>query len=68
MPVSAYLDGEYGFRELCMSMPSIVGRDGIKKVIEIKLDEKERSYLESSAKKLSSIIKELEEDGLLDKN
>ncbi len=68
MPVSTYLDGEYGFSELCLSMPSIVGKDGVKKVIEIKLDEKERNYLRASADKLSGIINELQGEGLLDKN
>ncbi len=65
MPVSTYLDGEYGVSDLCMSMPSIVGKDGIKKVIEIKLDEKEHDYLMESKEKLASIIKELEDEGLI---
>lgn len=65
MPVSTYLDGEYGISNLCMSMPSIVGKDGIKKVIEIKLSEKEHNYLMESKEKLSGIIKELEDEGLI---
>ena len=65
MPVSTYLDGEYGISNLCMSMPSIVGKDGIKKVIEIKLSEKERGYLMESKEKLASIIKELCDEGLI---
>lgn len=65
MPVSAYLDGEYGMSNICMSMPSIVGKEGISKVIEIKLDEKEQRYLEESRKKLAEIIAGLEEEGLV---
>ncbi len=67
MPVSAYLDGEYGFSELCMSMPCIVGKDGIKRVIEIELSESEEAYLKESADKLSGMIKMLENEGLLTK-
>ena len=65
MPVSTYLDGEYGVSDLCMSMPSIVGKDGVKKVIEIKLSESEHNYLMDSKIKLSSVIKELEDDNLI---
>ena len=65
MPVSTYLDGEYGVSNLCMSMPSIVGKDGIKKVIEIKLNESEHNYLMESKEKLTSIINELEDEGLI---
>ena len=65
MPVSVYLDGEYGLRNLCMSMPSIVGKDGVKKVIEIKLNESEHNYLMESHAKLEGIIKELEDEELI---
>lgn len=65
MPVSTYLDGEYGLRDICLSMPSIVGADGVKKVIEFKLNEDEHEKLMASSEKLSGIIAELETDGLI---
>ena len=65
MPVSTYLDGEYGLRDICLSMPSIVGADGVKKVIEFKLDDDEHKKLMASSEKLSGITAELEADGLI---
>lgn len=65
MPVSTYLDGEYALRDIYLSMPSIVGADGVKKVIEFKLDEDEDEKLTASCEKLSGIIAELEADGLI---
>lgn len=65
MPVSTYLDGEYGLSGLCLSVPSIVGRDGVKKVIEIKLDDAEQKNLTASSSKLLEIISSLDEENLL---
>lgn len=65
LPVSSYIDGEYGYSGLCMSLPGIVGSDGVKKVIEINLNERERAYLGESAHKLKGIIGELISEDLL---
>lgn len=65
MPVSTYLDGEYGLNNICLSVPSIVGRAGVEKVIEIALDESEHEKLINSAEKMSEITKELESEGLI---
>lgn len=65
MPVSTYLEGEYGLNDICLSVPSIVGDDGVKKVIEFELDASEHNYLMASEEKLSGIISELKRDGLL---
>jgi L-lactate dehydrogenase len=59
LPVSTYLDGEYGLHDICMSIPSIVGKDGVKHVLDIPLSEKENAYLMESATALRNVIESL---------
>ena len=59
LPVSTYLDGQYGLRDICMSIPAIVGAGGVKHVLDIPLDEAEHSALMASAKTLREVIDSL---------
>ncbi len=46
--VSAYLDGEYGVRDVFAEVPVVLGRNGIEKIIELKLnDEQRKKFLAS---------------------
>lgn len=56
LPVSVALDGEYGLRGLALSVPSVVGKSGVEKVLEIPLDEKEDGALHASAAQLRQVI------------
>lgn len=56
LTVSALMEGEYGLSGLYIGIPSIVGKEGIKKVIEVPLKEKEREDFISSANKMKEII------------
>ena len=49
MPCSALLSGEYGLDDICIGVPVILGRNGIEKIVELDLDEKERTHLAESA-------------------
>lgn len=60
LPVSVVLDGEYGLDGLCLSIPSIVGKDGVHKVLEIPLDEREQTALHASADRLREVIAHLD--------
>ena len=60
LPVSAVLDGQYGLTNLCLSIPSIVGQDGVETVLEIPLAPKEKAALLSSAAQLTEVIQHLE--------
>ena len=60
LPISVVLDGQYGLRELCMSIPTIVGQGGAETVLEIPLAPKEREALLASARQLTSVIRQLE--------
>ena len=49
IPCSALLDGEYGQKDLCIGVPCLLGKGGIKKVIELKLNDEEKALFEKSA-------------------
>ncbi|HXU75099.1 MAG TPA: lactate dehydrogenase, partial [Methylomirabilota bacterium] len=52
LPVSSLVQGAYGLRGVCLSIPSVVGRKGVEEHIEIKLWPKEQMGLQQSAKAL----------------
>ncbi len=60
LPVSALVDGHYGLDGVYMSLPCIVGKDGIKQVLEIPLNREEEEKLHAAAKTLKGAIAELE--------
>lgn len=43
-----YLDGEYGEKDVCAGVPAILGKGGIKKIVELKLNEKEQAMFDAS--------------------
>ncbi len=48
-PCAAYLDGEFGLKDLYVGVPVLLGKAGVKKIIEIDLDEQEKAMLHESA-------------------
>ncbi len=58
LPVSGLLCGEYGLKDLCISVPSIVGGRGLEQVLEIPLNEKEQAELERSARQIRQVLRE----------
>jgi L-lactate dehydrogenase len=54
LPVSTQLDGEYGIRGTCTSVPTLIGRRGVIKHMEIDLWPRELAALQSSAKQIDS--------------
>ncbi|GGG20838.1 malate dehydrogenase [Paenibacillus abyssi] len=57
IPVIALLQGEYGYDNLFMGVPVILGGDGIEKVFELELTEDEKAALEKSAQSVRNVIK-----------
>ena len=53
LPVSSLVQGAYGIRNVCLSVPSVVGRGGIERQVEIKLWPKELTGLQQSARALA---------------
>ncbi len=54
---SVLLNGEFGFKDIFLSVPIVLGRHGFTKVLEIELTAEERSALEASAKAVSEDLK-----------
>lgn len=59
IPVSAYVQGEYGISELCIGVPVVLGSQGIEKIIELDLDKSERSIFDLGVKSVKEAIKSL---------
>jgi len=47
--VSTYLNGEYGLSELSIGVPCVLGRNGVEKILELKLDANAKAEFEKSA-------------------
>ncbi|TCI28840.1 malate dehydrogenase [Exiguobacterium sp. SL-10] len=56
LPAIAYLDGEYGFHDLYLGVPTILGANGIERVLELELTEEEAAALERSADSVRSVL------------
>lgn len=56
LPSIAYLEGEYGFNELYLGVPTILGAGGIEKVIELDLTDPEKTALAKSAESVRNVI------------
>jgi len=56
LPVSAYVNGHYGVSDVYFGVPSIVGADGVEKVLDIPLDASEQQQLEHSVQTLKDVI------------
>lgn len=59
VPCAAYLDGEYGLKDIFFGAPVQLGRSGVEKVIEYKLDEADRTALQKSAAGVAENIAKL---------
>ena len=58
LPVSSMLHGEYGINDVVLSMPTIVGKNGIEKLVPIPLNEEEQCALKKLAETLDKIMQE----------
>lgn len=64
LPVCAYLDGEYGKKNIYLGVPAVLGRRGVEKIVELELTEDEKKALDKSADAVKSGIFSV--SGLLD--
>jgi malate dehydrogenase len=56
VPAAAYLDGEYGYKDLYIGVPVVIGAGGVEKVINIQLTTEEKAMLEKSAGAVRELI------------
>ena len=62
LPVSTMTDGQYGIEGVYLSLPSVLGRGGVEKVIELPLDEDEQKGLRASADVLRRTLENLKRE------
>ena len=60
LPVSSYIEDQYGVKDLCLSLPAIVGKDGVETLAPIELSAEEQGKLAESAKVLKEIASQLD--------
>jgi malate dehydrogenase len=63
LPVCAWLQGEYGLKDIYMGAPVKLGRNGIEQIIELQLNDEEKELLSVSAKAVREVMNVL--DGML---
>ena len=56
LPCAAYLQGEYGYQDLYMGVPVVIGGGGVERVIEVALSPEEKEMLAKSAKSVSDVV------------
>ena len=62
IPCSAYLEGEYGYSDIYIGVPCIIGRNGIERIVELPLNEEEKALFaasEAAVAKTTGILHEI---------
>jgi malate dehydrogenase len=55
-PVCAWLQGEYGLKNIYMGVPVILGKSGIEKIIELKLNDEETKLMNDSVVAIKEVM------------
>ena len=58
-PCSVLLEGEYGQKDVCVGVPVIIGRDGVEKIVEVKLNDAEKAKFAESTEAVREVNKAL---------
>lgn len=56
LPAIAYLEGEYGYHDLYLGVPTILGGNGIEQIIELDLTDEEKAALDQSANSVKKVM------------
>ena len=59
IPSSVYLDGEYGFSDICIGVPCVIGKNGIEEIISLNLNNEEKLLLSNSVDAVKSMNESL---------
>ncbi|WP_186578403.1 malate dehydrogenase [Aquibacillus kalidii] len=59
LPSIAYLEGDYGYSDIYLGVPTIIGGNGLEEIIELDLTAEEKEALEKSAKSVKNVLKNL---------
>ena len=56
MPVSTYLDGEYGYSDVSIGVPAALGRNGVEEIVQLELNDSEKEWFEKGVKSVKDAI------------
>ncbi len=56
LPCAAYLDGEYGYKDIYAGVPVIVSKKGVEKIVEVELDKSEKENFDISIKSVKELL------------
>jgi malate dehydrogenase len=56
IPCAVYTQGEYGYEDLFIGLPVVLGRGGIEKIVSMELNESERAMLDHSAEAVRNVV------------
>lgn len=59
LPVAAHLDGQYGVKDLYIGVPAVIGKNGVEKIIEIKLNQAEQAMFDNSVAAVKKLVEEI---------
>ncbi len=59
IPSCVYLEGQYGLTDICIGVPAQLGKEGVKKVVELDLTKEELGALHACAEKVKENIKKI---------
>lgn len=57
LPSIAYLEGEFGYQDLFLGVPTVLGANGIEKIVELELLPEEKAALDKSAESVRNVVK-----------
>ena len=60
IPVSTYLDGEYGHSDVTIGVPAVMGKNGVEKIIELELNDEEKQMFDKGIESVKSAISDIE--------
>lgn len=60
IPVATYLDGEYGYSDVSIGVPAVIGKNGVEKIIELDLDSTEKEWFKKGVESVKNAISNLE--------
>jgi malate dehydrogenase len=66
VPSSCMLNGEYGYEDVSVGVPAILGKNGVEKIIELDLDNETKEKFDVSVNSIKSNIEILNENGFFD--
>jgi malate dehydrogenase len=56
LPAAAYLEGEYGYKDLYLGVPVVIGAGGVEKILELELSAAEKAMLKTSAESVQKVV------------